>query len=137
MTFNTENTKSTENGLYNHPLSHQVIGCAIEVHRHLGPGLLESAYEQCLAHELSQAGLEFKVHPPMPVEYRDIKLDCGYRPDIVVENFLIIERKAVEQIAAIHRAQLLTYMRLAEATIGLLINFNTMLLKDGISKFVL
>jgi len=137
MSFNTENTKSTENRLYNHPLSHQVIGCAIEVHRHLGPGLLESAYEQCLAHELSLAGLDFNVHPPMPVEYKSIKLDCGYRPDIVVEDFLIIELKAVEQVAAIHRAQLLTYMRLADAPIGLLINFNTKLLKDGISKYVL
>ena len=118
-------------------LSNRVIGCAIEVHRELGPGLLESAYEQCLAHELQRNGIPFQLQYPQPVKYKDIRLDCGYRIDILVENKLILELKSVEDIKGIHEAQLLTYMKLAGVKIGLLINFNNTKLKDGIQRFVL
>jgi len=118
-------------------LSNRVIGCAIEVHRHLGPGLLESAYEQCLAHELNRSGMTFQLQHPQPVQYKDIRLDCGYRIDILVENELIVELKSVEEIKGIHEAQRLTYMKLAGVKIGLLINFNHIKLKDGIQRFVL
>lgn len=120
--------------LYNHPLSRKVIGCAIEVHRHLGPGLLESTYQQGLAHEMRIAGLSFKAQLPMPVSYKGVKLDCGYRLDFLVEDFLVIELKAAERILNIHQAQLLTYMKLAEVPLGLIINFYVKLLKDGIKK---
>ena len=118
-------------------LSNRVIGCAIEVHRQLRPGLLESAYEQCLAHELRCNGIKFQLQHPQPVQYKDIRLDCGYRIDILVENQLILELKSVEEIKGIHEAQLLTYMKLAGVKIGLLINFNNTKLKDGIRRFVL
>jgi len=118
-------------------LSNRVIGCAIEVHRELGPGLLESTYEQCLAHELRRNGMPFQLQYPQPVKYKDIRLDCGYRIDILVENKLILELKSVEEIKGIHEAQLLTYMKLAGVKIGLLINFNNTKLKDGIKRFVL
>jgi GxxExxY protein len=118
-------------------LSNRVIGCAIEVHRHLGRGLLESAYEQCLAHELNRSGITFQLQHPQPVQYKDIRLDCGYRIDILVENELIVELKSVEEIKGIHEAQRLTYMKLAGVKIGLLINFNHIKLKDGIQRFVL
>ena len=118
-------------------LSNRVIGCAIEVHRHLGPGLLESAYEQCLAHELSRHGVAFDMQKALPVPYKDVRLDCGYRVDILVENRLIIELKSVEEIKGIHEAQLLTYMKLAGVKTGLLMNFNVSKLKDGIKRFVL
>jgi len=118
-------------------LSNRVIGCAIEVHRELGPGLLESAYEQCLAYELKQNGISFQLQHPQPVQYKDIRIDCGYRIDILVENELILELKSVEEIKGIHEAQLLTYMKLAGVKIGLLINFNNTKLKDGIKRFVL
>ena len=118
-------------------LSNRVIGCAIEVHRHLGPGLLESTYEQCLAHELSLAGIGFKVQAPLPVTYKGIQLDCGYRVDLLIEEALIVELKAVEEVLGIHKAQLLTYMRLAEIRRGLMMNFNRKLLMDGIERFVL
>jgi GxxExxY protein len=118
-------------------LSNRVIGCAIEVHRLLGPGLLESTYEQCLARELNIAGLGFKLQWPLPVEYKGTRLDCGYRVDILVEDRLIVELKAVEHVLGIHQAQLLTYMRLAGIQTGLLINFNVAFLKDGLKRFVL
>lgn len=118
-------------------LSNQVIGCAIEVHRELGPGLLESTYEQCLAYELRKTGLSFDVQSPLPVGYKGVRLDCGYRVDLLVEKQMIIELKAVETMNKIHEAQLLTYMKLAEVNIGLLINFNVGLLKNGIKRFVL
>jgi len=118
-------------------LSNRVIGCALEVHRELGPGLLESTYEQCLAHELKLNGIRFELQHPLPVKYKDVRLDCGYRVDVLVEDKLIIELKSVEQIKAIHQAQLLTYMRLAGVKIGLLINFNVTKLKNGIKRFVL
>ena len=120
--------------LYNHPLSRKVIGCAIEVHRHLGPGLLESTYEQCLAHELHLNEVPFQVQVPMPVRYKSVDLDCGYRLDLLVDYFLVVEIKAVESITPVHQAQLLTYMKLAEAPLGLILNFNVKLLKDGIRK---
>jgi len=120
-------------------LSNRVIGCAIEVHRHLGPGLLESTYEQCLAHELNRKGIAFQLQlqHPQPVQYKDVRLDCGYRIDILVENEWILELKSVEDVKGIHEAQLLTYMKLAGVKIGLLINFNVTKLKDGIKRFVL
>ena len=118
-------------------LSNRVIGCAIEVDRHLGPGLLESTYEQCLAHELNRNGIAFQLQHPQPVQYKDVRLDCGYRIDVLVENELIVELKSVEEVKGIHEAQLLTYMKLAGVKIGLLINFNVTKLKDGIKRFVL
>ncbi|HIJ71724.1 MAG TPA: GxxExxY protein [Planctomycetes bacterium] len=118
-------------------LSNRVIGCALEVHRALGPGLLESAYEQCLAHELSQSNIPFKLQWPLPVEYKGIKLDCGYRVDLFVDGELIVELKSVDKITGIHKAQLLTYMKLSGVKVGLLINFNVEILKNGINRFVL
>jgi len=118
-------------------LSSRVLGCAIEVHRELGPGLLESTYEQCLAYELIQAGIPFKIQQQIPVSYKEIKLECGYRLDLFVDDRLIIELKSVEQLLKIHEAQLLTYMKLANVRIGLLINFNVQMLKKGIKRFVL
>ena len=119
----------------NDPFTGKVIGCAIEVHRFLGAGLLESTYQQCLTHELHLIGIAFQLEHPLPVEYKKIKLDCGYRIDILVENRLIIELKAVEEIKGIHKAQLLTYMKLSGIDTGLLINFNVERLKDGIQRF--
>lgn len=108
-------------------LSKRVIGCALEVHKHLGPGLLESTYEQCLAHEFKLQGFLFKMQHPLPVEYKGIKLDCGYRIDLFVEDSLIVELKSVEKMLPIYQAQLLTYMKLAGISTGLLINFNVKL----------
>jgi GxxExxY protein len=118
-------------------LSNRVIGCAIEVHRELGPGLLESTYEQCLAYELRCAGIGFNLQQALPVEYKGIRLECGYRIDVLVEETLILELKSVDAILGIHEAQLLTYMKLAGIKTGLLINFNVGLLKSGIRRFVL
>lgn len=117
------------------PLTQRVIGCAIEVHRALGPGLLESTYQQCLAHELGQQGILFKMEWPMPVSYKNVQLDCGYRVDLLIEDKLILELKAVSKILDIHRAQILTYMKLAKVETGLLINFNADRLVDGIQRF--
>jgi GxxExxY protein len=118
-------------------LSKRVIGCAIEVHRELGPGLLESTYELCLAYELGQARIGFKLQHALPVQYKGIQLDCGYRIDVLAEGSLILELKSVEALLPIHEAQLLTYMKLASIKTGLLINFNVQLLKTGIKRFVL
>ena len=118
-------------------LSNRVIGCAIEVHRELGPGLLESTYTQCLAHELSLNRIRFQMEYAQPVEYKGIRLDCGYRLDLLVEGELIVELKSVEEIIGIHEAQLLTYMKLAKVKTGLLMNFNVTRLKDGLKRFVL
>jgi len=118
-------------------LSRSVIGCAIEVHRNLGPGLLESTYRQCLACELSHAGILFQMEVPLPVRYKDILLDCGYRIDLLVRGELIVEIKSVEALLPIHQAQILTYMRLANVPIGLIINFNVTRLQTGIKRFVL
>ncbi|NCC32883.1 MAG: GxxExxY protein [Chloroflexia bacterium] len=118
-------------------LSHNVIGAAIEVHRALGPGLLESAYETCLCHELGLRGLSFQRQVPLPLTYKGVQLDCGYRIDLVVAGELLLELKAVEQILPIHEAQLLTYLRLTGIKLGLLINFNVPVLKQGIIRRVL
>jgi GxxExxY protein len=119
-------------------LSRNAIGCAVEVHRNLGPGLLESTYRQCLACELSHAGVPFQMEVSLPVRYKDILLDCGYRIDLLVNGDLIVEIKSVETLLLpIHQAQILTYMRLAKVPLGLLINFNVTKLQNGIKRFVL
>ena len=118
-------------------LSRIVIGCAIEVHRNLGPGLLESTYRQCLGYELSQAEIPFQMEMALPVRYKDVSLDCGYRIDLLVRGELVVEIKSVEALLPIHQAQILTYMRLADVARGLLINFNVTKLKNGIKRFVL
>ena len=131
----TEIKDDTEKMNKQDPLTGKVIGCAIEVHRLLGPGLLESAYEQCLAYELDRSGIEFQLQVPIPIAYKTIKLDCEYRIDVLIEGQLILELKAVDEIKNIHKAQILTYMKLASISTGLLINFNTVVLKDGIIRF--
>jgi len=118
-------------------LSRRVIGGALEVHRNLGPRLLESTYRQCLACELSHANIPFRMEVPIPVRYKELLLDCGYRIDLLVRDDLIIEIKSVETLLPIHQAQILTYMRLAKVPIGLLINFNLTKLQNGIKRFVL
>ena len=119
-------------------LSKRVIGCAIEVHRHLGPGLLESAYRQCLSHELTLAGIPVFTEVSMPVEYKAVKLDCGYRADLVIgDRELLVELKSVEQLLSIHEAQILTYMKIAGIRTGLLLNFNVPVLKQGLKRYVL
>jgi GxxExxY protein len=118
-------------------LSGKVIGCAIEVHRNLGPGLLESSYERCLSFELLAGNIHHYIQKELPINYKGIKLDCGYRVDLMVEDKLIVELKSVETVLPIHEAQLLTYMKLAGIKTGLLINFNVTLLKNGIKRFVL
>ena len=118
-------------------LSNRVLGCVIEVHRHLGLGLLESTYEQYLARELKLNDIVFQLQYPQPVQYKGIQLDCGYRLDLLVDSKLIVELKSVDRIKGIHEAQLLTYMKLAGIETGLLINFNVTRLKDGIKRFVL
>ena len=118
-------------------LTEQIIGAAIEVHRELGPGLLESAYEQCFCHELHLRGLSFQCQLDLPVMYKGLKVDCGYRLDVVVNDSVVLELKSVEQILPIHQAQLLTYLRLSGKKVGLLINFNVAVLKNGIIRRVL
>jgi GxxExxY protein len=118
-------------------LTEQIIGAAIDVHRALGPGLLESTYELCLCRELNLRGIAFERQKPMPVEYKGVKLDCGYRADLVVEGAVLVEVKAVEALTAISEAQLLTYLRLGKWRVGLIINFNVQFLKQGIRRRVL
>ena len=118
-------------------LTEQVIGAAIEVHRILGPGLLESAYETCLAHELDIRGIPHARQVPLRVCYKELALDCGYRADFVVADALVVEIKAVQELEPIHEAQLLTYMKLGDWKLGLLINFNVPVLKDGIRRRIL
>jgi GxxExxY protein len=121
----------------NHQLTHAIIGAAIEVHRLLGPGLLESAYEECLCHELKLRNLGVQRQVPVPVVYKEVKLECGYRLDLVFENKVILELKSIEAFSSVHEAVMLTYLRLSGFRIGLLINFNVTILKDGIRRFVL
>ena len=121
----------------NDRLTERIIGFAIEVHRYLGPGLLESAYEECLCYELDHGGLAFRRQVPLPVVYKSMRLDCGYRMDIVVEGQAIVEIKAVERLLPIHEAQVLTYMKLSGITTGLLLHFNTSVLKEGLSRLML
>jgi GxxExxY protein len=117
-------------------ITRRIIGAAIEVHRTLGPGLLESAYQACLAFELRQLGYKVEEQKPLPVAYKDVKLDCGYRMDLVVEDSIVVEIKAIEQLAPIHQAQLLSYLRLSGRHVGLLINFHVRVLKDGLKRIV-
>ena len=116
-------------------LTHGIIGAAIEVHRCLGPGLLESCYEECLARELQLWSLPFERQKALPVVYRDVKLECGYRIDLLVDGRVVVELKAIEAIAPVHEAIVLTYLRLSGCKLGLLINFNVAVLKDGIRRF--
>ena len=118
-------------------ITRDVIGAAIEVHRHLGPGLLESAYRECLARELMVRGIPFQRERPLPLEYKGIRLECGYRVDLLIAGLVAVEIKAIEAIAPVHEAQLLTYLRLGSWQVGLLINFNVVVLKNGIRRRVL
>ena len=118
-------------------LSNKVIGCAIEVHRELGPGLLESTYEHCLGHEFQLQGIQYKSQHPLPVAYKGTRLECGYRADVLVEDEIILELKCVDYLKEIHQAQLLTYMKLADIKQGFLINWNLRRLVEGLESFVL
>lgn len=124
------------NKLYEEKLTGNIIGAAIEVYRHLGPGLLESSYEVCLARELELRGITFEFEKPLPMEYKGVRLDCGYRLDLLVAGLVVIEVKSVAALAPIHEAQLLTYLKLTGVKIGLLMNFNVVVLKDGIRRLV-
>jgi len=118
-------------------LTKAIIGAVIEVHKHLGPGMLESAYEECLAYELNKQGLEVERQKPVSIHYKEILLDYGYRIDLLVENKVIVELKSVDSLSSIHEAQILTYMKFAQKEVGLLINFNVTVLKNGIKRYVL
>ena len=117
-------------------LSSKIIGAAIQVHKALGPGLLESAYEKCICYELSYQGFSFERQKPLAINYKGVKLDCGYRLDIVVENTIILELKSCEKIEPIHKAQLLTYLKLSGLNLGLILNFNVPVMRDGIVRIV-
>jgi GxxExxY protein len=133
----TESTESTEKGIgVLHGLTERVIGAAIEVHRVLGPGLLESAYEQCLAHELALTGLRFKRQVELPVQYKGLRLEAGFRADVIVEDALVVEVKAIEVLLPLHIAQVVTYLRMSNCNVGLLINFNAKTIKDGLKRIV-
>jgi len=122
--------------LFEQQLTGQVIGAAIEIHKALGPGLLESTYQACLRKELQLRGIVFEYEKRLPLEYKGIKLDCGYRLDLIVGGTVVVEVKAVETLAPIHEAQLLTYLKLTGVKVGLLINFNVVVLKNGIKRLV-
>ena len=117
-------------------ISSKIIGAAIEVHKQLGPGLLESTYETCLAYELKQMGLDVKQQQALPLVYKEVKLDAGYRIDLLVENKVIVEIKSVDALADIHTAQLLTYLKLKDLKLGLLINFNSVRVIDGLKRIL-
>ena len=117
-------------------IAKQIVHCAIKVHKALGPGLLESVYQKCLAYELQRAGLVVQCEVPVPVQYGDAKIDAGFRADMIVEDSIIIENKIVEQIAPIHEAQLLTYLKLTNFDIGFILNWNVTLMKNGIRRMV-
>ena len=117
-------------------ITEAIIGAAIQVHRTLGPGLLESAYESCLAYELRKRGLAVEQQRPVPLVYEEVKLECGYRMDLMVEHSVVVEVKSVEALAPIHEAQTLSYLRLSGSKLALLINFNVIVLKDGIRRFI-
>jgi GxxExxY protein len=132
-----ENTETAEiRSVVENVLTDQIIGCAIEIHRHLGPGLLESVYEECLCYELSQIGLRFERQVHLPVTYKGIKLECGYKLDLVVEDCVVVELKSSEALTPVHQAQLLTYLKTSNKKVGLLINFNVQLLKNGLKRVV-
>ncbi|WP_303925750.1 GxxExxY protein [Draconibacterium sediminis] len=117
-------------------ISKTIIGCAIDVHKQLGPGLLESAYQECLFYELQQKGLNVKKEVPMPIVYKEVKLNHGYRIDLLVENKVVIELKTVEELNDVHTAQVLTYLKLGRYRLGLLLNFNVSILKNGIKRII-
>jgi len=117
-------------------ISNKIIGCAISVHKQLGPGLLESAYQECLYYELKEAGLKVQKEKPMPIVYKDVKLDHGYRIDLLVEEKVVIELKTVDFLTDVHTAQVLTYMRLGNYKLGLLLNFQVSVLKHGIKRLI-
>jgi GxxExxY protein len=123
--------------LHEESLTKEIIGAAIEVHRDLGPGLLESAYEECICYELSARGISFRRQVALPVSFKAVRLDCGYRLDLLVEESVIVELKCVEELNDLHKAQLLTYLKLSHLKVGLLLNFNVPLMKDGIVRMVL
>ena len=123
--------------LIDQELTRQIIGAAIEVHRHLGPGLLESVYEACLVHELAERGLVVDRQVELPVRYKNVSIDCDYRVDLIINDQVVVELKAVETVHPIHEAQLMTYLRLSGKKVGLLINFNVRLLRDGITRRVM
>ena len=128
----------TRSKLLHEELTEQVIGAAIEVHRALGPGLLESAYEECLCHEFHLRGISFERQKPLPVEYKSVKLDCGYRLDLIVENRVILEIKCIEHVLPVHEAQLLTYLKMTGIRVGLILNFNVAtLIRGGVVRKVL
>ena len=118
-------------------ITHEIIGAAMEVHRLLGPGLLESAYEECLSQELRLRNLTVERQKPVQVVYKDVKLECGYRIDLLVESRIVVELKSIEALAPVHEAIILTYMRLSGRRLGLLINFNVAVLKNGIKRYIL
>jgi GxxExxY protein len=118
-------------------LTREIIGAAIEVHRHLGPGLLESAYQQCLGKEMTLRAIPYRCELPLPLEYKGLRMKCGYRIDFLVADLVVVETKSVEAIAPVHHAQLLTYMRIGGWKVGLIINFNVLVLKNGICRKVL
>lgn len=122
--------------MHENELSKIIIGCAMKMHTKLGPGLLESAYEACLAYELSKAGLRFERQKPMPLIYEDVKLDVGYRLDLIVENLVVVDPKSVESLPPVFTAQMLTYLKLSGCKLGLIINFNVEHLRDGIKRIV-
>lgn len=119
------------------PLTEKIIGCAIEVHKGIGPGLLETAYEACLRKELMDAGLNAATQVPLTLDYKGEKIDCAYRADMIVEDEVLIELKSVREILPIHQAQLMTYLKISGLSKGLLMNFNSTLLKDGLRRVVL
>ena len=137
--FNTEGTEATQRGteVFGKELSGEIIGCAMEVHSSLGPGLLESVYEECLCHELNRASLSFRRQVESPVHYRGLALATSLRVDLLVEETAIVEVKAVETILKLHQSQLLTYLRLTKKRLGLLINFNVGHLRDGICRKII
>ncbi len=135
LTTEAQRHRESEEG--KDPRTGPIIGAAIEVHRHLGPGLLESAYEECLCHEMHLRGLSFRRQVDLPIVYKGLKLDCGYKIDLLVQDTVLLELKAIEKLLPIHEAQLLTYMRLSGKPVGLLMNFNVSLLTQGLIRMVL
>jgi GxxExxY protein len=123
--------------LHDEDLTRQIIGAAIDVHRELGPGLLESAYEECLCHELTLRRIPFQRQVPFPVLYKSVRLDCGFRADLIIDSRVVVELKAIEALTDLHKAQLLTYLRITRLRVGLLFNFNCEVLKKGMVRLVL
>ena len=123
--------------LVDEELTRKIIGAAVEVHKNIGPGLLESAYEACLCWELDYRGLKYQRQVPLPVVFKGVSLECGYRMDVVVDDRVVVEVKSIETLGPIHEAQLMTYLRLSKKRVGLLINFNCILLRDGILRRVI